>query len=202
MILVIDNYDSFVHNLARYAQQLSDAEVVVVRNDQLDNIPIPKAVIISPGPCGPTQAGDSLKFVSRNKELLPMLGVCLGHQIIIRACGGVIAQSDNPRHGKASLVTHSGGKLFANVPSPFSVGRYHSLIARTDKFPDDLTVTARTDDGVIMSFEHPLLPLFGVQFHPESVLTEHGYQILHNFLFMAGLAKETTEFSGERPVFA
>ena len=191
MILVIDNYDSFVHNLARYVRQLTDEDVVVKRNDEIDSLPVPNAVIISPGPCGPEQSGDCLAYVRDNFETVPMLGVCLGHQIIVQALGGKIERSNQPRHGKASQVSHQGSPLFAGVPSPFTAGRYHSLIADSNKMPACIRVTAETGDATIMAVEHKSLPVFGLQFHPESVLTEHGYQILSNFLTIAGCASSS-----------
>lgn len=190
MILVIDNYDSFVHNLARYVVQLSSEEVVVVRNDQLDRSIDADAVIISPGPGGPDQAGMCLDFVKQNLQRMPMLGVCLGHQIIVQALGGAIEPSEQPRHGKTSPVTHFGGPLFTNVPSPFDAGRYHSLVARSDQIPDCLDIAATTDDRVVMAVQHQTLPVFGLQFHPESVITQFGYQIVYNFLDLAGLAMQ------------
>lgn len=188
MILVIDNYDSFVHNLARYVRQLTDADVVVKRNDDIDSVAVPSAVIISPGPCGPDQAGDCLSYVRDNFESVPILGVCLGHQIIVQALGGKVVRSNQPRHGKESLISHQNNPLFKNVPSPFSAGRYHSLIANPDQLPECIQVTAQIEDSTIMAVAHKLLPVFGLQFHPESVLTEHGYQILSNFLSIAGCA--------------
>ena len=195
MIVVIDNYDSFVHNLARYVRQLTDVPIEVVRNDELDFDVQADAVIISPGPCGPKQAGQCIAFVQQNLSRFPMLGICLGHQIIVEALGGKIQQHEEPRHGKSSDIFHgSSSRLFAEVPSPFVAGRYHSLVANS-ALPDCLRPTAHTDDSTIMAVEHAELPVFGLQFHPESVLTKHGYQILFNFLSVAGLAVK--EFHGK-----
>jgi len=199
MILVIDTYDSFVHNLARYLDQLSSHEVTVVRNDELDFSTDASAVVISPGPGAPDQAGRCIQFVRKNLQRVPILGVCLGHQIIVQALGGTIVQGDNPRHGKASLVFHDSHHLFDNIPSPFSAGRYHSLVAAAAGIPDCLSVTARTDEGLVMAVQHRTLPVFGLQFHPESVLTQHGYQILGNFLTIVGL---NIDSSGQRKIFA
>jgi anthranilate synthase/aminodeoxychorismate synthase-like glutamine amidotransferase len=190
MILVIDNYDSFVHNLARYLRQLG-AGVEVARNDRLTASDIkamrPKAIVLSPGPCSPDEAGHSLDIVRKLHREIPMLGVCLGHQTIAQALGGKVVQSGRPRHGIASAIEHRGERLFAGVPSPFQVGRYHSLVVEAESLPDVLRPTAWTNDRVLMAFEHVSLPLYGVQFHPESVLTEHGYTLLANFLSTCGL---------------
>lgn len=184
MILLIDNYDSFVHNLARYVRRLGE-DVRLVRNDALSLAGIaalaPKAVILSPGPCGPAEAGICTALVRELGPTLPMLGVCLGHQCINEAYGGRTIRAPQPRHGQSSVVTRGDSRLFAGLPDTFSVGRYHSLCC--DLAPDtELRVTSRADDGVIMSFEHETHPVYGVQFHPESILTEHGSTILQNFL--------------------
>jgi anthranilate synthase/aminodeoxychorismate synthase-like glutamine amidotransferase len=190
LILLIDNYDSFVHNLARYIQRLGHA-TRVVRNDAITTDQIralaPQAVVLSPGPCTPRQAGVSLEVVARFAESLPMLGVCLGHQAIAEALGGKVIQSVQPMHGRASLVQHDGTGVFRSCPLPMRVGRYHSLVVDPASLPPELAPTAFTSDGVLMAFEHRQLPLVGVQFHPESILTEGGYQLLSNFLHMAGL---------------
>ncbi len=190
MILVVDNYDSFVHNLARYFRQLG-AETRVVRNDKLTVAEVrqsnPSAIVLSPGPCTPDQAGCCLDLVRQLHSEIPMLGVCLGHQTIAQALGGRIVRAPRPLHGVASTITHNGQGLFAGLPKRMQVGRYHSLVAEPDSLPPALAPTAMTDDGVVMAFAHRELPLFGVQFHPESVLTEHGYAILANFLECCGL---------------
>jgi anthranilate synthase/aminodeoxychorismate synthase-like glutamine amidotransferase len=189
MILLIDNYDSFVHNLARYVTRLG-GEAHVVRNDAIDARGIrdlkPCAIIISPGPCAPRQAGCSLDVVRQLNGEVPMLGICLGHQAIAEALGAEIVRSPEPVHGRSSPIEHDGSTLFAGLPSPLTVGRYHSLAVRESTLPGELRVTARSGDGVIMAFEHVARPVYGVQFHPESVLTEGGFGILANFLQAAG----------------
>lgn len=190
MILVIDNYDSFVHNLARYVHQLR-VETIVRRNDAIgiDEIRAlrPEAIILSPGPCTPNESGVCLEVVQQLGDSTPILGVCLGHQAIVAALGGSIVRADRPMHGRASGVRHSGERIFHDVPSPFQVGRYHSLIAERASLPRCLRIDAETDEGTVMAVSHESWPLFGVQFHPESVLTEHGYRLLANFLSAAGL---------------
>ncbi len=190
MILLIDNYDSFVHNLARYFRQLG-CQTVVRRNDEVNANVIhelsPSAIVISPGPCSPTEAGYSVACVKEFGSSIPILGVCLGHQAIIEAFGGQVIRSGQPVHGRKSEIQHSGSTLFVDLPEAFHVGRYHSLIAKTNSLPDCLIATARLDDGTIMAVEHRELKIFGVQFHPESILTEHGYAILGNFCAAAGI---------------
>ncbi|RCS53861.1 aminodeoxychorismate/anthranilate synthase component II [Bremerella cremea] len=194
MILVIDNYDSFVHNLARYVRQLGQ-ETVVRRNDAITIEQIralqPEAILLSPGPCTPTESGVCLEVVTQLAATTPILGVCLGHQAIVAALGGKVVRAAQPMHGRASLVQHTGEGLFRDVPSPFQVGRYHSLIAAAESLPAGLRVDATTAEGTIMAVSHEAWPLFGVQFHPESVLTQHGYRLLANFLQIAGLACES-----------
>ena len=189
MILLIDNYDSFVHNLARYFRRLG-VEIIVHRNDEISIGEVramqPQAVVLSPGPCTPREAGMSLSLVRELHLEVPMLGVCLGHQTIAEALGGHVVRGE-PVHGQSSLVTHDGSGLFEGVPNPLRVGRYHSLVAEESTLPSSLTPTAHTDDGVLMAFAHQDLPVFGVQFHPESVLTEYGYRLLANFLRLAGI---------------
>jgi anthranilate synthase/aminodeoxychorismate synthase-like glutamine amidotransferase len=190
MILLIDNYDSFVHNLARYFQRLGQ-QVEVVRNTTIDVAGVrerqPAAVVFSPGPCTPNEAGNSLEIVRQLHGELPMLGVCLGHQTIVQAFGGVIVQAAEPMHGRSSAVLHDGRGIFAGLPSPLIAGRYHSLMADAASLPACLRVAARTTDGTIMAVEHQSLPIVGVQFHPESILTEHGFALLAGFLRLAGL---------------
>lgn len=190
MLLIIDNYDSFVHNLARYFERLGQ-RTLVVRNDELDVAAIrrlaPEAIVLSPGPCAPAQAGCSLEVVRQLHGEAPMLGVCLGHQAIAEALGGRIVRAAEAVHGRASLVSHNGGGLFAGLPSPLAACRYHSLVVDPSSLPAELEVTAQTDDGVIMAVAHRRHPVFGVQFHPESILTEHGYELLAAFLDRAGL---------------
>jgi anthranilate synthase component II len=193
MILLIDNYDSFAHNLARYFERLGQ-RTTTVRNDAIDVAAVrdlrPAAVILSPGPCTPHEAGASLEIVRALHTEVPMLGVCLGHQVIAEALGGRIVRAPTPMHGQTSAVTHAGTRLFEGLPSPMKAARYHSLVAETKTLPATLRVTAQTSDGVIMALEHEQFPVFGVQFHPESILTEHGYQLLANFLKLAGLSVE------------
>jgi anthranilate synthase component II len=195
MILLIDNYDSFVHNLARYVTRLG-CDAHVVRNDAIDAEGVrklaPCAVILSPGPCAPQQAGCSLEIVRQLHGEVPMLGICLGHQAIAEALGGRIVRSPEPVHGRSSPIEHDGSRLFAGLPSPLTVGRYHSLCVEAASLPEALRITARSSDGVIMAFEHVERPVFGVQFHPESVLTEGGFNILANFLRAAGQTVSTT----------
>jgi anthranilate synthase/aminodeoxychorismate synthase-like glutamine amidotransferase len=190
MLLLIDNYDSFVHNLARYFERLGQ-ETVVVRNDAVDAERVREmraaAVVLSPGPCTPHEAGASLDIVRQLHSELPILGVCLGHQVIAQALGGSVIRAPMPVHGQASKIRHNGTRLFDGVPSPLAVGRYHSLVVEPTSLPNDLQPTAWTDDRVLMAFEHKRLPVFGVQFHPESILTESGYELLANFLHLAGL---------------
>jgi para-aminobenzoate synthetase component II len=187
MILIIDNYDSFVHNVARYVRELG-RETKVVRNDAIDPGRIGEdveAVIISPGPCTPNEAGISLALIRAVAGRLPTLGICLGHQCIGQAFGGKIARAKRPLHGEPSEITHEGEGIFSGIPNRFSAGRYHSLIVELDDRDSPLAVTARSEDGEIMALEHREHPVFGVQFHPESVLTEHGHHLLRNFLSLA-----------------
>lgn len=187
MILLIDNYDSFVHNLSRYFQVLGQ-ETMVVRNDVVDQTLIervqPSAVVISPGPCSPSEAGSSLDIVRALPETMPVLGVCLGHQVIAAAFGARIIQAPQPVHGRASEIVHTGRGLFAGLPSPLRVGRYHSLIVDRATLPDELEVTAETVDGLVMAIAHRDRPIVGVQFHPEAILTEAGLDLLANFIRM------------------
>lgn len=196
MILLIDNYDSFVYNLARYFVELG-CETKVVRNDAIDVAGVrtlaPAAIVISPGPCTPNEAGISLELVAKLSDTIPMLGVCLGHQAIAAAFGGSVIRAPEPVHGRTSLIEHNQAGLFENLPSPLRVGRYHSLIVDETTLPRDLIVTARSSDGIVMAFQHQSCPLYGVQFHPESVLTLHGRMLLANFTRLAGLSpKEST----------
>ncbi len=191
MILVIDNYDSFVHNLARYLRQLGQ-ETLVRRNDALGLAEVrrlrPQAIVLSPGPCTPNESGICQEIVRSMGPSVPVLGVCLGHQAIVAALGGKIVRAARPLHGQASPVRHTGQEIFETVPSPFQVGRYHSLVAQRASLPACLQVDAEAeDDGEIMAVSHQQWPVVGVQFHPESVLTEHGYLLLANFLRMAGV---------------
>ena len=188
MLLLLDNYDSFVHNLARYFERLGQ-RTLVARNDAIDVAGVrairPAAIILSPGPCTPTEAGCSLDIVRELHREFPILGVCLGHQTIAGAFGGRIVRAREPLHGRASRVEHSGRGLFHGLPNPLTVGRYHSLIVEEESLPAPWEITARATDGAIMALAHPTLPVYGVQFHPESILTEHGYPLLANFLRLA-----------------
>ena len=204
MILLIDNYDSFVHNLARYLERLGQP-TCVVRNDKIDPARIrllqPAAVVISPGPCTPCQAGCSLEVVRQLGQQTAVLGICLGHQVIAEALGGRIVRAARPMHGRTSPVRHDDRGVFAGVPQPLTVCRYHSLIVEESSLPSCLQVSARGDDGVVMAIRHRELPLVGLQFHPESILTDHGYRLLANFLRLAGLeSSDDGELSDqERP---
>jgi anthranilate synthase component 2 len=184
MLLLLDNYDSFTYNLYHYLGELGQ-QAVVWRNDaaSVDRVlgMRPDAIVISPGPCTPDQAGISLDLVRAAAGVCPILGVCLGHQAIAQAFGGRIVRADAVMHGKLSAVEHEGQGILCGLPSPFAATRYHSLVAEPASLPSCLAVTARTD-GVIMALEHKELPIFGVQFHPESIETEHGHQLLRNFL--------------------
>jgi anthranilate synthase component 2 len=185
MILLIDNYDSFVYNLARYVSELGGTPLVR-RNDAMTVDDIldlaPSHVIISPGPCSPAEAGISTEVVRSVGRTIPVLGVCLGHQCIGAAYGGEIVRAGRPMHGKTSRIHHRGTDLFTGLPNPFLASRYHSLVISPASVPRELEVTATSEDGEIMAVKHATHPVYGVQFHPESVLTEHGYRILDHFL--------------------
>ncbi len=185
MILLIDNYDSFVYNLARYVGELG-YDRQVVRNDAITLADIdllkPSHIIISPGPCAPDQAGISLDVIHYFSKKIPILGVCLGHQAIAQAYGGIVARAKKPMHGKASFIEHNQKNIFVNLENPMLASRYHSLIVQEEKFPHDLEITARSEEGEIMALQHREFPVFGVQFHPESILTKEGYALLENFL--------------------
>jgi len=190
MILMIDNYDSFTYNLVQYFGELG-AEVAVHRNDQITVEQVaalrPSHIILSPGPCTPNEAGICLDLIARLQGQFPILGVCLGHQSIGQAFGGVVKRAREVMHGKVSQIHHSGLGVFRDLPSPYTATRYHSLVVEKDGLPDSLEVTAWTQhaDGSrdeIMGMRHRTLPIEGVQFHPESILTEHGHQLLKNFI--------------------
>ncbi len=185
MLLLLDNYDSFTYNLFHYLGDLG-REAVVWRNDAVTVDEVlamrPEAIVISPGPCDPDRAGISLELVQRAAGVCPILGVCLGHQAVAQAFGGRIVRAEAVMHGKLSAVEHEGQGILEGLPSPFAATRYHSLVVAPDSLPACLRVTARTADGVIMALEHTELPIYGVQFHPESIETEHGHQLLRNFL--------------------
>ena len=183
--MVIDNYDSFTYNLVQYLGELG-AEVLVRRNDEVTTGEIPALqpdrIVVSPGPCTPNEAGVSLKAIEEAPEGAPVLGVCLGHQAIGQAYGGEVVRAKEPVHGKTARIMHDGEGVYRGLPQGFEATRYHSLVIEPDSIPECLTVTSRTEDGVIMGVRHKELPVEGVQFHPESVLTGSGKELLKNFL--------------------
>jgi len=185
MLLMIDNYDSFTYNLVQYFAELGE-DVVVYRNDEISAEQIaalnPQHLVISPGPCTPNEAGISVEAIQCFAGKIPILGVCLGHQSIGQAFGGRIIHARQLMHGKTSQIHHHGNSVFTGLPSPFTATRYHSLVIERKTLPDCLELTAWTDDGEIMGVRHKSLPVHGVQFHPESILTEHGHAMLKNFL--------------------
>ena len=188
MILLIDNYDSFTYNLFHLVGSLG-ARLVVRRNDALSAAEAmamaPQGIILSPGPCDPDRAGICLELVRQAAGRVPLLGVCLGHQAIGQAFGGRIVRAPHPMHGKLSRISHGGDGLFRGLPSPFTATRYHSLIVERASLPADLAITAESEDGLIMGLAHRRLPLFGVQFHPESIASEQGAALMTNFLSIA-----------------
>ena len=201
-VLVVDNYDSFVYNLVQYLGQWG-AAVTVQRNDEVEISKLADfdGILISPGPGTPEAAGQSIELVKYAADHgVPLLGVCLGHQAIAVAFGATVSRAPELLHGKTSAVHHSGKGLLANLPSPFTATRYHSLAIAIETMPEVLEVTGRTDSGVIMSIEHKTLPILGVQFHPESVLTEHGHQMLGNWLEMCGDVGARARSEGLSPV--
>ncbi|MCE5172380.1 aminodeoxychorismate/anthranilate synthase component II [Paenibacillus profundus] len=185
MILVVDNYDSFTYNLVQYLGELGE-EVQVFRNDEIDIEGIeqlkPDHLLLSPGPCTPNEAGITLDVIEHFKGRLPILGVCLGHQAIGQAFGGKVIRAERLMHGKTSPIQHEGQSVFAGLPNPFTATRYHSLIVERESLPDCLEITAETAEGEIMGLRHKAYPIEGVQFHPESIITDHGHQMLRNFL--------------------
>ena len=209
MILLIDNYDSFSHNLARYFQELG-CELEVVRNDAITVADIDpakiQAIVISPGPCTPNESGVSLEVIRQFAGIIPIMGVCLGHQAIGQVFGATVTNALQVRHGKLSGVKHYGDRLFTNIPQQFVVTRYHSLVIDPASIPDCLQVIAWSDDGEtpeIMAVKHKDLPVWGVQYHPESLLTEYGHQVLLNFLLLAKVVSPdadincVSEFNGQ-----
>jgi anthranilate synthase component 2 len=182
---MIDNYDSFTYNLVQYFAELG-AEVEVHRNDEISVAEIerlaPTQIVISPGPCSPSEAGISVAAIQHFAGKIPLLGVCLGHQSIGQAFGGRIIHAKTLMHGKTSLIHHANNSVFTGLPNPFTATRYHSLVIERETLPDCMEITAWTDDGEIMGVRHKTLPIHGVQFHPESILTEHGHDMLKNFL--------------------
>ncbi len=190
MLLIIDNYDSFTYNLVQYLGELGQCSDVV-RNDQIATNGIekknPAAIVISPGPCTPKEAGISVESVTEFSGMIPILGVCLGHQSICHAFGGSIVRAKKVMHGKVSEIYHNGSEIFEGIDSPFTATRYHSLIAEKSTLPDCLEVTAWTNDGIIMGVRHREQDVYGVQFHPESFLTSSGHTLLQNFLTAGGI---------------
>ncbi|CAH8704421.1 aminodeoxychorismate/anthranilate synthase component II [Paenibacillus thiaminolyticus] len=188
MILVIDNYDSFTYNLVQYLGELGE-EVQVCRNDEIDIAGIerlqPDHLLLSPGPCTPNEAGITLQVIEHFAGRIPILGVCLGHQAIGQAFGGEVVRAERLMHGKTSPIIHQGESIFAGLPNPFTATRYHSLIVDRASLPACLGITAETAEGEIMGLQHKEYPIVGVQFHPESIISEHGHQMLRNFLSMA-----------------
>lgn len=185
MFLLIDNYDSFTYNLSHYMGEVG-ADVRVYRNDALsvDEVAAlsPEGIVISPGPCDPDRAGICLELIERLQGRVPIFGVCLGHQCIGQVFGGRIERAPAPMHGKISTISHQGGGIFSGVPSPFQATRYHSLTIAPQTVPECLAITATSEDGVIQGVSHKTLPIHGVQFHPESIASEHGHRILQNFI--------------------
>ena len=190
MFVLIDNYDSFTYNLYHFLGELG-AAVDVRRNDQVSVPEVmalhPQGIILSPGPCDPDRAGICLALIEAAAGKLPILGVCLGHQAIGQAFGGKVVRGPVPMHGKLTAVQHRGEGIFQDIPSPFMATRYHSLVVERAGLPDCFTVTAETENGLIMGLAHRELPIHGVQFHPESIASEHGHRLLGNFLRLAGL---------------
>jgi anthranilate synthase component 2 len=188
MIILIDNYDSFTWNLYHYLGELG-AETVVHRNDAVSVGQVlsarPEAIVLSPGPCTPNEAGICLDLIAEAGGTVPILGVCLGHQAIGQAYGGKVVRARTLMHGKLSRIRHGGKSVFRGIPDAFEATRYHSLVVERRTLPDCLEVTAETEDGVIMGFSHKTLPLHGVQFHPESIASQHGHTLLQNFLSLA-----------------
>lgn len=192
MLVLIDNYDSFSYNLVHFLGELG-AEAAVWRNDAITPDEVlarrPEAIVLSPGPCDPDKAGICLDLVRRAAGRTPLLGVCLGHQAIAQAFGARIVRADAPMHGKLSAIRHRGGSLFAGLPSPFEATRYHSLTVEPESLPSVFDIAADTEDGTIMAIRHRDLPIHGVQFHPESIASEYGREVLANFLDIAGVRR-------------
>jgi len=205
MIVLIDNYDSFAFNLVHYFGELG-ADVEVHRNDKVTVGAIlaaaPDALVLSPGPCTPKEAGICLELIAAASSTVPILGVCLGHQAIGDAFGGKVVRAPVPVHGKLSEIRHRGTGVFRGINAPFQATRYHSLVVERDSMPADLTITAETDDGLVMGLAHSRLPVHGVQFHPESIASQHGHLMLKNFLDIAEAWNRSTGRRGESERFA
>lgn len=202
-ILVIDNYDSFVFNLVQYLQQLG-AECIVVRNDEVaaNEAENYDGILISPGPGTPESAGVSISMIQNCATLnKPLLGVCLGHQAIAVAYGATVTRAPELLHGKTSMVSHDESGIFKDLPSPFTATRYHSLAVLPETLPDEILVIGKSESGVVMALRHKSLPIYGVQFHPESVLTEHGHKLLANWLVECGMSDAVARAEGLSPVF-
>ena len=191
MLLLIDNYDSFTYNLVHYIGELG-TESVVVRNDKITVQEVmaqkPKAIVLSPGPCTPNEAGICLDLIKAAGPTIPLLGVCLGHQSIGQCYGGKVIRAPQPMHGKLSTITHTGKGVFKGLPKSFEITRYHSLIVERSSLPNCLEITAETADGIIMGLQHKSHPVHGVQFHPESIASQQGHALLANFLELADLS--------------
>lgn len=190
MITLIDNYDSFTYNLVHYIGELG-VECDVIRNDKITVEEVlaakPQAIVLSPGPCTPNEAGISLELVKAAAGKIPVFGVCLGHQSIGQVFGGNVIRAPHLMHGKTSLISHNGTAIFKDIPSPFTATRYHSLIVERESLPDCLEILATSEDGLIMGLAHKTHPIYGVQFHPESIASDYGHKILSNFLELAGV---------------
>lgn len=202
MLILIDNYDSFTYNLVHFLGELG-AESVVIRNDKVTAEEViaraPKAIVLSPGPCTPNEAGVCLDLIAKAGATIPLLGVCLGHQSIGQAYGGKVIRAPVPMHGKLSTIRHTGKGIFEGLPQDFEITRYHSLIVKRETLPDCLEITAETNDGLIMGLQHTSHPVHGVQFHPESIASEYGHALLANFLDLAGIAPKRSAIPPPRP---
>ncbi len=191
MLILIDNYDSFTYNLVHYLGELG-AQCVVIRNDKISAEEViakkPQAIVLSPGPCTPNEAGVCLDLIKKAGPKIPLLGVCLGHQSIGQSYGGKVIRAPEPMHGKLSAITNTGKGVFKGLPKSFQITRYHSLIVERKSLPDCLEITAQTADGIIMGIQHKTHPVHGVQFHPESIASEQGHALLANFLTLAGFS--------------
>jgi anthranilate synthase component II len=199
MLTLIDNYDSFTYNLVHFLGELG-AEARVYRNDKIGVDEVlaekPSAIVLSPGPCDPDRAGICLELIERAGPKVPLLGVCLGHQAIGQVYGGRVVRAPVLMHGKLSKMHHTGKGVFAGLPQDFSATRYHSLMIERESLPDCFEITAETADGIIMGVQHKEHPVHGVQFHPESIASEHGHRLLANFLDLAGFKRQAREFAG------